>query len=541
MPQEYSSCGHLLMMIGAMNLKQGTEDRKEFSAVANDNAPAETYILETKNINKSFSTVHVLKDINFQLKKGEILGLVGENGAGKSTLIKIIAGHYIADSGEILLDGKPVEIHAPVDSLRLGIRVISQEFNLMNDLTVAENICTGDYPAKSGMISWKEMNQLAREILSQMGEDIEVTKMVGTLTVAQKQIVEIAKAFRRDPNILIMDEPTAALNDQETSHLFDLLRNLRNAGVSIILITHRMQEQFELSDRITVLRDGHLIGTVDTPNTTVAQLISMMVGKELGDTYKGNPSRSFGNVVFEIKDFCVGEKIRNCNLYVRSGEIVSIFGLLGQGQETLSAALISDVKKTSGQLCLNGKTMELRSPVDSCRAGIGYVSDDRKFSGLFPNETTGHNISISALRGLSKNGLIKKKAEDHIVQHWISEMRIRCSSAAQQISSLSGGNQQKAMIARWLSNNSRFLILNMPTRGVDVAAKYDIYKIMENLCDEGVAILMISQEISEILSLSDRIYIMRDGTLVDEFTREQADLDVLMHSAVGEISDAVHG
>lgn len=521
-------------------MKQGNEGRKEFSTVANDAVPAKGYILETKHINKSFGTVHVLKDINFQLKKGEILGLVGENGAGKSTLIKIIAGHYIADSGEILLNGKPVEIHAPVDSLRLGIRVISQEFNLMNDLTVAENICTGDYPTRNGIIRWKEMNRLAREILLQMGEDIDVTKMVGTLNVAQKQIVEIAKAFRRDPNILIMDEPTAALNDQETSHLFDLLRNLRNAGVSIILITHRMQEQFELSDRITVLRDGRLIGTVDTPQTTVAQLISMMVGKELGDTYKGNPSRRFGNVVFEIKDFCVGEQIRGCNLYVRSGEIVSVFGLLGQGQETLSAALIGDIRKTSGEVYLNGERREFKSPVDSCRAGIGYVSDDRKFSGLFPNETTGHNISISALRGLSKGGFIRRKTEDHIVQRWISEMRIRCSSATQQISSLSGGNQQKAMIARWLSNDSRFLILNMPTRGVDVAAKYDIYKIMENLCDKGVAILMISQEISEILSLSDRIYTMRDGVLVDEFTREQANLDILMHSAVGEITGATH-
>ncbi len=496
-------------------------------------------ILQTKGICKSFGGTKALKGIDFQLKRGEIHGLIGENGAGKSTLIKIISGSYVRDAGEIWVDGKAADIREPKDSLELGIRVISQEFNLMSDMSVAENMCAGNYPCKGGLLRYvidrKALNAQAQKILDDLGEQIQAEWLVKKLSVAQQQTVEIAKALWEEPKILIMDEPTAALNDQETKHLFDLLRRLKERGVSIIFITHRLQEQFELTDRITVLRDGNLIGTIDTNDATADGLATMMVGKNISANYEKHQSGA-GNVIYEARDLWVNDQVKHISLKVRSGEIVSIFGLLGQGQDALSRALIGDIRLRAGEIYIRGEKTVLRSPQDAVRHRIGFVSEDRKKAGLLLLQTLKRNISVASMKKISKNGIIRPKAENELVDTWIQKLRIKCSSANQPVSSLSGGNQQKALIARWLANDSEFIILNLPTRGVDIGAKYDIYQILEDFCAAGVGVLIISLELPEVLGVSDRIYVMRDGRLVAEYQNDgNLDSDMIMASAVGEV------
>lgn len=498
----------------------------------------ESIVLRTVDIEKSFGGTYALKKVNFELKKGEILGLIGENGAGKSTLIKIIAGHYRKDSGKIYINGEKAEIHTPHDSLKLGIRVISQEFNLMSDMTVAENIALGYYPKRAGCIVKRaEMNQRAGEILERMGIDIEPGIKLRRLSVAQQQMVEIAKALWKQPYILIMDEPTAALNDQETARLFQVLKNLKKEGVTIVFITHRMQEQFELADRITVLRNGELIATVHTDQVTPDGLVEMMVGRDIGANYTRKHATKPGQKIFEAKNITAGHQIRDVSIHVRSGEIVSVFGLLGQGQEELSSAIIGDLPLQGGGLEREGKPVHLRNPADAKRCKIGYVSDDRKKTGLFPVQSTKNNITVSALNYFSKLGCIVPSQEREGADKWITRLKVKCSSSLQKISTLSGGNQQKVMIARQLANESRFLILHLPTRGVDIGAKYDIYELLEELCAQGVGILIISLELPEVLGLSDRIYIIRDGRIVGELEGAEANDSNLMYHAIGNLKE----
>lgn len=495
-------------------------------------------VLKTIDIEKSFGGTRALKKVNFELRRGEILGLIGENGAGKSTLIKIIAGHYKKDGGEILINGKPVEIHSPHDSLKHGIRVISQEFNLMNDMTVGENIALGYYPVKKkGFIDTKEMNRRAVEILGKVGIDIAPSTVVRHLSVAQQQMVEIAKALWVQPNILVMDEPTAALNDQETEHLFQVLRDLRREGVTIILITHRMQEQFALADRITVLRNGELIGTVGVGEVTPDRLVEMMVGRDIGANYTRKKKITPGEVVFEMHQVSAGRQIRDVSLKIRGGEIVSVFGLLGQGQEELSRVMVGDLPVHSGTIRRDGRDIRLRNPADAKKYKIGYVSDDRKKTGLFPEQSTKNNITVSALSYFSRAGFINSVREKNGAVRWVERLKIKCSTPMQKIYTLSGGNQQKAMIARQLVNESRFLILHLPTRGVDVGAKYDIYELMEELCEQGVGILVISLELPEVLGVSDRVYVMRDGEIVGEIDGDEINDANLMHYAIGNIAN----
>lgn len=498
----------------------------------------ESVVLKTVDIEKSFGGTYALRKVNFELRKGEILGLIGENGAGKSTLIKIIAGHYKKDSGEIYINGDKVEIHSPHDSLKQGIRVISQEFNLMSDMTVAENIALGYYPKKAGCIVKKgEMNQRAGEILQRMGIDIEPGMKLRRLSVAQQQMVEIAKALWKQPYILIMDEPTAALNDQETAHLFQVLKNLKQEGVTIVFITHRMQEQFELADRITVLRNGKLIATVNTEDVTPYELVEMMVGRDIGANYKRQKIIKPGEKIFEAKNITAGHQVKNVSIHVRRGEIVSVFGLLGQGQEELSRALIGDLQLQEGCLEVHEKEVHLHNPADAKRCKIGYVSDDRKKTGLFPVQSTKNNITISALSYFSKMGFILPASEKEGANTWITKLKVKCSSSLQKISTLSGGNQQKAMIARQLANESKFLILHLPTRGVDIGAKYDIYELLEVLCEQGVGILIISLELPEVLGLSDRVYIIRDGRIAGELKGAEANDSNLMLHAIGNLKE----
>lgn len=504
----------------------------------------DTMVLQATGICKAFGGTKALDHVDFSLAQGEIHGLIGENGAGKSTLIKIISGDYIRDEGEIRIDGQLRDIQQPGDSLALGIRVISQEFNLMNDVTVAENICIGDYPCREGifkgLVKWKELNERAQALLDEIGEKIKATELVKNLSVAEQQTVEIAKALWKEPKILIMDEPTAALNDQETEHLFQLLRRLKAKGVSIIFITHRLQEQFELTDRITVLRNGKLIGTIFTKDATPEIVTTMMVGKGIAANYERKGKYS-GDVIYEAKDLEVPGKLHKISLKVHRGEIVSVFGLLGQGQDLLSRVLIGDVRPQSGEVWIHGKKVNLRSPRDAVKNKVGFVSEDRKKAGLLLMQTLKRNVSVASMGKIATNGIIHPKIEDEIVQKWVDKLRIKCSSLQQPIVSLSGGNQQKALIARWLANDSEFIILNLPTRGVDIGAKYDIYEILESLCEQGVGVLVISLELPEVLGISDRVYIIRDGQLVEEFENDKnLNSDIIMASAVGKIEERAH-
>jgi len=477
----------------------------------------------------------VLKDVSFDLRPGEIHGLIGENGAGKSTLMKIIGGDYFLDSGELFYEDQPVSINTPADSLALGIRIIYQEFNLARSLTVAENIFLGNIPRdKNGFVDWKEMNQRAEKLLADMGIFVDVKEKVSDISVAEQQLVEIAKALSGEARVLIMDEPTAALSDQETDKLFDIVRGLRDRGIAIVFITHRLSEQFALSDRITVLRDGEAVGTLDIKDATDDILVKMMVGRELADLYPRNRMEP-GEIIFEANDLQVDDRIKNISFNIRKGEIVTFFGLMGAGQDEICKAILGDPPLKGGTMKLHGKELKVANLRQANRKGLGYVTSDRREEGLIPVMPLQGNITLAAMRKLfGKAGLIKKKTEYDVAEKWIEQLGIRCSTQLQQIALLSGGNQQKAMIARWLSNDIKLLILNLPTRGVDVGAKVEIYKLLEQLAYQGVAILVFSLELPEVLGISDRIYVLCEGEVIAEVPIAEADQDILMKHAVAK-------
>lgn len=493
------------------------------------------FVLSATGINKSFGNVDVLKNASFSLKRGEIHGLMGENGAGKSTLIKIISGDYTRDSGEILLEGTPIVVHEPREAIDLGIRVIYQEFNIIKPLTVAENIFIGNYPTKNGsLVDWKTMNDEARKVLDSFGESIPVTARVGDLSVAEQQVVEIAKALSVRPKILVMDEPTAALNDQETQSLFQLLNKLRDSGVSIIYITHRFSEVYELCDRVTVMRDGQTVGVMDIADVTDENLVQMMAGRKIENMFE-RKRFSPGEPIFEVRGLSVEGKLENINFTANRGEIVVIFGLVGAGQNELCRTIFGDIPRDSGDIVLNGKRMNIRNTRDACDNGIGFVTENRKQDGLVPMRSVKENITIAALmrKLCNKFKVILSNKENDLAHTYFTKLNVRCSGIQQKMGSLSGGNQQKTLIARWLANDTKVIILNMPTRGVDVGARAEIYRALEDLCEQGVAVVIVSLEMPEVLGIADRIYVMHERKIVGEVSYENATQEQLMRYAVG--------
>lgn len=490
--------------------------------------------MSAQGISKAFGNVQALDRVDFELRHGEIHGLLGENGAGKSTFIKVLAGDISADQGTILYEGRPADLRSPAASRELGIRVIYQEFNLVPTLTVAENICLGDYPPGRlhGTVSWVAMKRRAKEVLDRLGEDIPVDTRVRSLSVAQQQIVEVAKALLREPTVLIMDEPTSALNDQETEHLFDLLRNLRSRGVSVIYISHRLEELFALADRVTVLRDGQTVGTVQIASSTPGELVKMMVGRELRDMY---PKRHIpvGDTILEVRNVSAGPRVRDVSFRVRRGEIVAVFGLLGAGQSELGRALFGELPIKEGEVLLHGNPVRLNTTTSARAAGFGLVPDDRKGAGLVGALSVKSNATLSALPRFARMGVIDGRKEAEAASHWVKQLDVRCAGLTQQIRYLSGGNQQKVVIARWLANQSKMLIMDQPTRGVDVGAKVEIYRLLEDVCEQGVGVLIISLEMPEVLGIADKILVMHDGTVTGEFQRGDVEQDELMRCAVG--------
>ncbi|MFR5601335.1 MAG: sugar ABC transporter ATP-binding protein [Lachnospiraceae bacterium] len=492
-------------------------------------------VLEVKKVCKSFGNVHVLKEVDLEIHKGEIHALVGENGAGKSTIIKIISGVYKKDSGTILLDGKEVNFIDPKEAMDAGIRVIHQEINMVKTLTVAENIFLGNYPTtKWGSIGWKKLNEDARSVLEILGDYVDVQKIVARLSIAEQQMIEIAKALSVSPKILIMDEPTAALNDQETETLFQLLERLKKEGVAIIYITHRFSEIYRLADCATVMRDGETVTTLPAGQLNDDTLVSLMVGQNKNARYV-KKSMEKGGEIFRIQDLVLKENGNKLNLTIHQGELVVVFGLVGAGQTELCRAIFGDLPYADGEMWLDGKQIVVKSIQDACREGIGYVSDDRKNEGLIPLLSVQENICLPSYPGKLSNslGIIRDGKAKQLAQKYYEKLLVKSAGLEQKIGSLSGGNQQKGLICRWLANDVRLLILNMPTRGVDVGARAEIYRTMEELAEQGVAVLTISQEMPEVLAIADTIYVMHEGNITGRMEREEATQEKLMKYALG--------
>ncbi len=487
-------------------------------------------LLEMKHISKQFPGVQALKDVSIDLHAGEVLGLVGENGAGKSTLIKILAGDYRADAGEILVNGRKVDFRSPSDAAAMGIQFIYQELVTLDTLTVAENLFVGHMPTRGiGTVDWKTANGEARKVLARMNIELDPRTIVGDLTVHQKQVLEIAKAINKKAAILVMDEPTAALGEEDTQSLFRIIRGLKEQGVGIIHISHRLKEVFEITDRVTVLRDGQKIDTVRSRDATMPQLISLMVGRELAEFY---PKRDLplGNNLLEVKDLTINGIIDRISFSLRAGEIVGLFGLLGSGRMNVLRALYGLDGHDAGQVVVNGRTALINGPRRALGNGIGYMPIDRKLEGLALALPVSSNITMANIDGLGSGFTINRRLEKSRAEKWVADVSIRTPDIATEVNSLSGGNQQKIVLAKLLETGSNIFLMNEPTRGIDVGAKVDIYHMMENLCEKGAGIVMISSELPEMLSMADRIIVIAKGRVTAEYSRQDATQEKLLHA-----------
>jgi len=493
------------------------------------------YVLEMRDICKAFPGVQALDKVNLRVRRGEVHALVGENGAGKSTLMKILAGAHPCDAGEILIEGKPVEISDPITAQRLGISMIYQEFNLVPSLSVAENIFLGRLPAAWG---WAHLNRnallaSARELLDRLHLNVDPGEKVKYLSVAKKQMVEIAKALSLQAKIIVMDEPTSALTLAETETLFEIIRHLKGQGVAVIFITHRLEEVFAIADRVTVLRDGHYIATSDICEIDQPTIVSMMVGRELTTLFPKVETK-IGDTVLEVRNVNKEGALRNINLKVRKGEIVGLAGLVGAGRTDLAKVIFGIDSADSGEILIDGVPRPIRSPWQAIECGLGLVPEDRKEQALFLARPVRDNISMAVIRLLSWLGFaIRHRQEDDLVARYIRQLNIKTPSAMQLVRNLSGGNQQKTVIARWLAATPKVLIMDEPTRGIDVGAKAEIHALMGRLAQEGVGILMISSELPEILGVSDRIVVMHEGRITREFDRSEATQELIMQAATG--------
>jgi len=491
-------------------------------------------LLEMRGISKHYPGVQALEDVSFGVRAGEVHALVGENGAGKSTLMKILAGAEACDRGEILIDGHPVNIDSPQRAMDLGISIIYQEFNLVPYLSAAENIFLGREPrgVLPGFVHFPRMYQEAQVIIDRLGVRLDVRTPVNRLSVAGQQMVEIAKATSQKARIIAMDEPSATLTDHEMHNLFELIRSLKSQGVGVIYISHRLEEIFEIADRVTVLRDGRWVGTHPVADLDREEIIRMMVGRELREKI---PKKivPIGDPVLEVRHLTRKGVLEDISLTVKRGEVVGLAGLVGAGRTELARAIFGVDPKDSGEIYLEGQQVHFRSPQDAIRHGIGLVTEDRKALGLILGMVVRENISLANLQELSVLSFIQRRREKEITNQLISDLMIKTPSTEQQVQNLSGGNQQKVVLAKWLFTRSKVMIFDEPTRGIDVGSKVEIYQLMNRLAESGVGILMISSELPEILGMSDRILVMHEGKIAGELSREEATQEKIMHLATG--------
>jgi len=491
-------------------------------------------LLEMRAISKRYPGVVALEDVSFEVLPGEVHALCGENGAGKSTLMKTLAGAELRDTGEILIQGKPVDIHTPQGAMALGINIIYQEFNLVPHLSAAENIYLGREPGAAipGFINFKKLYADAQAVMDSLGVTVDVRTEVSRLSVAQQQMVEIAKATSRNSLIIAMDEPSATLTDHELRNLFDLIRTLKSQGVGIVYISHRMEEIFDICDRVTVLRDGHYIGTKQVAETNRDEIIRMMVGRELKESIPKRPAEK-GDVLLEVRGLTRKGVFEDIGFTVRRGEIVGIGGLVGAGRTEVARAIFGADPIDAGEIRLNGKTVRPRSPREAIELGIGLVPEDRKTLGLVLNMAVRENTTLANLDLLTMLGFVSQKKEREVAEKYRQDLRIRTPTIEQEVRNLSGGNQQKVVLAKWLFTNSQLLIFDEPTRGIDVGAKIEIYELMNELAAKGAAMIMITSELPELLGMSDRILVMHEGRIRGELSREDATQEKVMQLATG--------
>jgi ABC-type sugar transport system ATPase subunit len=496
-------------------------------------------VLRLENVSKSFPGVQALDRVDFEVRAGEVHALLGENGAGKSTLIKIVSGVYQPDAGTILIDGQAVRLATPSDAQRAGIATIYQELLLFPELSVAENIFLGHAPRTAlGTIDWGTMRARARELLASLEiRDLDVARAVGTLSVGNRQRVEIAKALSQNARILIMDEPTAALSEADVLHLFQIVRLLRERGVGIVYISHRLEEVFELADRVTVLRDGQFVGTRQVAQSSPDELITMMVGRTIDNLFPKLPA-AIGRPVLEARRLNGRPLFHDVSMEVRAGEIVGLAGLVGSGRSELAQAIFGIQPPESGELLLDGRPVRIGSPDEARRLGIAYVPEDRGSQGLIRPMRLRENISLAVLRQVARGPFIERRAESALAERSIRQFNIRASGPEQVVAKLSGGNQQKVVLGKWLASEPRVLIMDEPTRGIDIGAKSEIHRLMSGLAQEGLAILMISSELPEIMGMSDRILVMREGTIVAEFARADATQEAIAAAMMSASAEA---
>jgi ribose transport system ATP-binding protein len=492
---------------------------------------AEDIILQLENITKTYPGVVALNDVTLSVRRGEVHALVGENGAGKSTLIKTCSGAIIPDSGKITVDGKEIRKMSPNVSKENGIAVIYQEFNLVDELSAAENIFLGKAIRKNGItINRKAMEEKAAEMFKSLDINIDPRILVRNLTVAYQQLVEIAKAVSENARILIMDEPSAPLTNSETEKLFEMVDRLKASGVTIIYISHRLDEIFRLSDRVTIMRDGNKIETLNTAETDMAHLVTAMVGRQMTETYPARHTTIKDEVLLEVNDLS-GNGIRGVSFRVRRGEVLGFAGLIGAGRTELAELIFGARRRIGGKVVFRGTAIHPALPEDAIRAGIALVPEDRKRQGALLDIDIRSNISMAILRRLSRFFVVDRLTEQKIAEDFRVSIRIKTPDIYQKIKNLSGGNQQKVIIAKWLATGPELIILDEPTRGIDVGAKHEIYKLINELVESGKTILMISSEMEELIGLSDRIIVLAEGRITGEIARENFSQELIMSYA----------
>ena len=489
-------------------------------------------ILTMKGIDKSFPGVHALDHVDLEIRKGEVLALMGENGAGKSTLMKVLTGIYTKDSGTITYEGKEVEFSSPREAQEAGIVIVHQELNMMNHLTVAQNIFIGREMMNGKLINDSKMNEEAAKLFRQLNIDIDPKEKMGNLTVGKQQMCEIAKAISHEAKVIIFDEPSAALTEAEIEELFKIIRDLRDKQLGIVYISHRMDEIKVITDRVTVMRDGGYVGTLITKDSTKDDIINMMVGRVIYEDPKTESNVApDAPVVLKVDHLKAGKMVQDVSFELHKGEILGFSGLMGAGRTETARALFGADPKESGDIYVNGKKVDIKSPMDAVKCGIGYLSEDRKRFGIVVGKSVAENSTMANLDEFMSGIFINKKKEAEVAQKYVESLKTKTPNVDQLVVNLSGGNQQKVVIAKWLVRNCDILIFDEPTRGIDVGAKSEIYHLMNELVAEGKSIIMISSEMTEILRMSDRIVVMCEGKKTGEIDISEATQENIMHAA----------
>lgn len=486
-------------------------------------------ILEMKHISKSYGGVHALKNVSLDLKRGEVLCLCGENGAGKSTLMKILAGIEPPSSGEIWIDGKKAVIQKPLDAFNLGISMVHQELIQIEDMSIAENIYVGRYETKAGFVDYRALYKRTEELMEKIGIHLKPDSLVRQYNVANRQLIEIAKAMSHDVSILVFDEPTAPLTIEETENLYQLIRRLRDEGMAVILISHRMEDIFAVGDRVAVLKDGENSGILNVSQCTVDDIVKLMIGRQMKQQFPEKTNR-IGEEVLEVRHL-TNDRIHDISFSLKKGEVLGVAGLVGAGRTELLRAIFG-VDSCSGEIVFNGDKIENKTPRQGLKRGFALVPEDRKDQGLILEQSIIQNLVLSILNKISNLGIVNVSKENRICDEYIKKLRIRCSGKQMLVRMLSGGNQQKVVLGKCLASNPDILLLDEPTRGVDVGAKAEIYKIINDLASDGISIIVVSSEMTELLGISDRILVMHEGHLSGELSMAEASEEAIMRYAI---------